>query len=247
MLVRSAVDARLAVRLPRRSGRCDVVRASTLPQQPDQGPDPAARASATSGRETGGLHVVVRPARSSPVRDPGDDGGRPSRTPEGPVVHLGDGSGPGRRRRVDLCLPGGSARCEEQSAVGRGEMRTAEKSVGGRRNTVGGKPGSARAGCGSAREPSRGRGHPGKESDRSRRARGGAGDGVQRLAAVVALWSAGRSRRPAGGWPGRSPGPVGGRVPPRPGQSRRRREGPCRPTGGPRGPLWPAGGLRRPC
>jgi hypothetical protein len=245
--VRSRMDARLAVRLPRRSGRSDVVRASTLPRRPDQGPDPAARASVPSGRGTGGLHDVRRPARFRPVRDPG--------TTASSLPDTGRTCGPPRRRirpagptAPRRSLPPWRVRAL-RGAVGGGSRRDAYCGEVGRRQEVHRRGRARKCACRVRKcsEPSRGRGHPGKESDRSRRARGGAGDGVQRLGAVVALWSAGRPWRPAGWRPGRTPGPVGGRVPPRPGQSRRRREGPCRPAGGPRGPLWPAGGLRRPC
>jgi hypothetical protein len=51
----------------------------------------------------------------------------------------------------------------EQSAVGRGEMSTAEKSVGGRRNTVGGEPGLRVQGAVVLGSRVRGRGHLGKE------------------------------------------------------------------------------------
>lgn len=214
------------------------------------------------------LGTGTRTARAcaAPVRKPGTCGASPARpgrsgqrsggrrfvVPSGhrkDLCPLGDGSGrPERRRRVDLCLPGGSARCMEQAAVGRGEMRTAEKSVGGRRNTVGEEPGSARAGCGGAREPSRRSRSRGKGEVTGH----GVLEAVRRTASSGWVpWSrcvsAGRSWRPAERWPGRSPGPAGRRVAARPGRSRRRRGGPCRPTGGPRGPLWPAGGLRRPC
>ena len=121
-----------------------------------------------------------------------------------------DPAGPVRRRRVDLCLPGGSARCTGQSAVGRGEMRTAEKSV--RRQEEHRRRRAGECAC-RVRKCSGAESAVavtwGREGDRSRRARGGAEDGVQRLGAVVALCSAVRSERAAGWWPGGSPGAAG--------------------------------------
>ena len=124
-----------------------------------------------AGRRTGSLQDGVRPARSRPVRDPG--------TTASSLPDTGRTCGPPRRRIRPTgataprrsCLPGGSARCTEQPAVGRGEMRTAEKSVGGRRSTVGGGAGECvQLGKSSATESTvtvtRGR-----RSDRSRRAR----------------------------------------------------------------------------
>ena len=113
------------------------------------------------------------------------------RIPGEPVDRLGDESGvPGGQCRIDLRLPGGSARCVEQSAVGRGENRIAEKSAGGRRGTVGGEPGGGRGGPVGAEvlgDRGDGRGHPGKERVTGLGVLDGvAEDGVQRLGAVVA-------------------------------------------------------------
>jgi hypothetical protein len=85
--------------------------------------------------------VATSRAGPSPVRRSGEATMAvvPSPIPGGTWCSLVGGSGrPDRERRVDLRLPGGSARCVgAQSAGGRGEIRTAEKSVGGRRCTVG--------------------------------------------------------------------------------------------------------------
>jgi hypothetical protein len=70
-------------------------------------------------------------ARAAPVRDPGTRAslagtGRTCCSPRGRIRSTG------RRRRTRLRLPGGSARCTGQSAVGRGENRRASKSIGDR-------------------------------------------------------------------------------------------------------------------
>lgn len=114
----------------------------------------------------------------------------PHRVPGGPGVHLR------RIREAGPATPHTSAPPwrvralhKGESAVGRGENRRASKSVGGRACAVGGEPGGGRgrpASCGRARGPRRRSRSPGEEGDRSRRARGWAEDGVQRLAAVVA-------------------------------------------------------------
>src|SRR5688500_15477428 len=68
------MDARLAVwRLPRRSGRSDVVGAIDAPGGRTRDRNPAARASAPSGRGTGGLRSAP-PGQGAPVRYPRDDG-----------------------------------------------------------------------------------------------------------------------------------------------------------------------------
>ena len=249
MLVRSAMDARLA------GGVFLVVPAdptsSTHRRSRAAGPGTGTGRSSVrrAGRGTGSLQSGVRRARSSPVRDPGTTG----------VVPPGHRRtcGPPRRRirpdradgaaSISASLEGPRA---ARGAVGGGSRRDAYSGEVGRRQEEHRRREARQCACRVAKSSgtesavavTRGR-----ESDRSRRARGGAEDGVQRLGAVVALWSAGRSWRPAGWWAGRTPCPAGGRVPPRPGRSRRCREGPCRPVGGPRWPLWPAGGLRRPC
>ena len=100
-----------------------------------------------------------------------------------------DGSGlPGRPCRTRLRLPGGSARCTRAAGGGRGENRRASsRSAAGRApsevSQVAAEIGLQAADVLGDRVD--GRDHPGKR-DRSRRARGGAEDGVQRLAAVVA-------------------------------------------------------------
>ena len=226
-------------RLPRRSGRSDVVCASTRPcRRRTRDRSRAARASASG-----------HPARPHPVRDPGTTGSRPDRTPE-------ETCGPPRRRirpdradgaaSISASLEGPRAAwCRRRWVEARCVLRRSRSAAGGtpsEGSQVVRVQGAEVLGSGAAVAITRGR-----TGDRSRRARGGAADGVQRLGAVVALGSARRSGRSAGWGPGRTPGPAGGRVPPRPGRSRRRREGPCRPAGGPRGPRWPAGGPRRPC
>ena len=147
-------------RVPRRSGRSDPVGASTSRCGRTRDRDPGCPDVRRAGS---GGPAACRRSRGQVVSGQRSEGRRASslRTPSG-AWGSPDGSGPDRRRRVDLGLPGGSARCVEQSAVGRGEMRTAEKSVGGRRCTVGGEPGSARASCGGAREPSRRSRSPGE-------------------------------------------------------------------------------------
>jgi hypothetical protein len=139
--------------------------APRLPRGPGPGPPERPRACCRGSAPVGQV---------DPVRDPGD-GVRPGRVPEGPVDHLDDGSGrPGRQCRTRLRPPGGSARCQRQSAGGRGEIRRAEKSAGGRRCTVGGEPGGGRvrpSGYGVVRRPRDGPDRPGEEGDRSRRAR----------------------------------------------------------------------------
>jgi hypothetical protein len=101
----------------------------------------------------------------------------------------------GRRRRTRLRLPGGSARCSEAVGGGSRRERRAMKSVGGqelhRRRRAGGGRGSAGE-CTSSGTEGRSR-SPGEGGDRSRRTRGGAEDGVQRLAAVVAQECNGRA------------------------------------------------------
>src|SRR4029453_14267804 len=121
-------------------------------QEPDPGPDPGLRGQPRSPR--------VTTSRSGPTPlggSGGDDGGRAfPGSGAGPDAHFVGGSGrPARERPVDLRLPGGSARCVgAQSAGGRGEMRTAEKSGGGRTCTVGGKcRGGGQQGHGGARRP----------------------------------------------------------------------------------------------
>ncbi len=113
------------------------------------------------------------------------------RIPGEPVDLLGDESGvPGGQCRIDLRLPGGSARCVEQTAVGRGENTIAKKSAGGRWGTVGGEPGGGRSGPMGAEvlgDRGDGRGHPGKERVTVLGVLDGVTeDGVQRLGAVVA-------------------------------------------------------------
>jgi hypothetical protein len=249
VLVRSGMDARLA------DGVSLVVPAdptsSAHRRSRAAGPGTGTGRSSVrrAGRGTGSLQSGVRPARSSPVRDPGTTGVvPPGHRKDLWSASATDPAGPGRRRRVDLCLPGGSARCSRSSRRWV-EARCVQRRS---RSAAGGTPSEASQDCACRVRWCSGAEFAvavtwGRRGDRSRRARGGAEDGVQRLGAVVALCSAGRSRRAAGWRPGRSPGPAGHRVAPRPGQSRRRREGPCRPTGGPQGPMWPAGGLRRPC
>lgn len=167
---------------------------------------------------------------------------------------------------VDLRLPGGSARCVLQSAVGRGESRRAGEpaGAGGAPSEVGRwMPRSAREGrtrTTEARFPS-----PRDEGDRSRRAR------VERRTASAA-GCRGRAERSAGRCGRRSRGGDRGRVTPgagrpgaggrgrRPGggngpsRARRRRGrgrcggppgGCCRRAGEHRG-LRPAGGWSRP-
>ena len=249
MLVRSGMDARLA-------GGVFLV----VPADPTSSAHRRSRAAGPgtgtgrssgrrAGRRTGGLHDDVPPGQAPSGQRSGDDGRRPS-------GHRKDLGPPRRRIRPDRAdgaasisasLEGPRAAC---GAVGGGSRRDAYSGEVGRRQEEHRRRGARWCACRVARSSGTrvgGRDHPGKRGDRSRRARGGAGDGVQRLGAVVALWSAGRSWCPAGWWAGRTPCPAGGRVTPRPGQSRRCREGPRRPAGGPLGPLWPAGGLRRPC
>ena len=98
------------------------------PGRPDRGPGAGARASAPPA----GTGACSAPARPGPLRSEiRGRRGRPSRTPGGPGLRL-DGSGrPGRRRRVDLGLPGGSARCP--GAVGGGSRRDAYCDEVGRR------------------------------------------------------------------------------------------------------------------
>ncbi len=207
-------------------------------ERPDSGPVPAGAPSCRRGAPS---------ARSGPVRDPGT--GCPFRVP-------GDlGSPPerirsaGRRRRGRLRLPGGSARCPEAVGGGRGENRRASQSVGGRTCTVGGKPEAAGVGLqvgGSGTDPSvavtRGRGRPVSAGS------GCAEDGVQRLAAVVALAAVPRLFRSSGErapYGARRPGVprrcgsashrAGHRVTASPGRPGRRRRPPVhgRPAVGP--------------
>jgi hypothetical protein len=240
------MDAPLAVgRLPRRSCRSDTVGASTLPRGRTRTATRTARASARPVGEPATC-TTARPDRLG--QRSGDDGRRPSRTP-------GRAGAPRRRIRPDRADGAASisASLEGPRAAWSSRRWVEARCVQRRsRSAAGGTPSEASQDCACRVRWCSGAEFAvavtwGRRGDRSRRARGGAEDGVQRLGAVVALCSAGRSWRAARGWPGRTPGPAGGRVPPRPGQSRRRREGPCRPAGGPRGPLWPAGGLRRPC
>jgi hypothetical protein len=141
-------------RLPRRSCRSDPVRASTLPCGRTRDRDRALERPPRRSEDR--WPARRRPARPGPVRSE-IRGRRASslRTPEGPGVRLGDGSGRTGPTAPRRSLPPWRVRAlrVEQSAVGRGEMRTAEKSVGGRRNTVGGEPGGARAGWRGARGP----------------------------------------------------------------------------------------------
>jgi hypothetical protein len=95
---------------------------ASVPSRPVRGP--AARSPRPAGQVVSG-----QGSRSGRRESSVPDTGRTCRSPRRRIRTTG------RRRRVDLCLPGGSARCVEQSAVGRGEMRTA-----GSRSAAGGTP-----------------------------------------------------------------------------------------------------------
>jgi len=160
VLVRSAMDARLeGWRLPRRSCRSDVDRAST-PRRPDQGPEPGC---SSVPRLVRGPGAAVGTARPGPARsEVRGRRRRPSRTPEGPVVHRGDGSGrPVRRPRVDLASLEGprAARSSRRWVEARCVLRRSRSAAGGAPSEV--EQGSA-CSWGRARRPSRRSRSPGE-------------------------------------------------------------------------------------
>jgi hypothetical protein len=203
-------------------------------ERPDRGPVTASVPSCGGSGAAGQGWTGRRPG----------DGCVPSRVPVGPVVRLRDGSGPGRRRRTRLRLPGGSARCT--GAVGGGSRREPSCVEVGRRPEEHRRREARAADVG--RQEAEwlgdrvvGRGHPGK------RATGlGVLEAVRRTTSSGWLpWSreehvrSGARARPSGERApcgargpgpsrrrGRAPDRVGQRVPPRPHRSGRRRRPP---------------------
>ena len=233
MLVRSAMDARLAGgvflvvpadptssahRRSRAAGPGTGTRAARASAAPVGGPGACRAASAGPGP----LRSEIRGRRASSLPDTGGDLWSASAT---------DPAGPGRRRRVDLCLPGGSARCSRSSRRWV-EARCVQRRS---RSAAGGTPSE-----GSQVVRVQGGEELGEPSRRSRFPGEGGGPvtaGSMRWGTASSGWlpwsrcvqPGGRGAR-LGRWPGRSPGSARRRVPPRPGQSRRCREGPCRPV-----------------
>ena len=190
--------------------------------QPARCPRSQATSSSVAARPEGGRTVsrsAERHAAGFRRRRPGPDRSETRGTgaslpvPGGPVLRLATDPGCRAGRAAHVCAslegPRAATRASRRWVEARTVVRRSRSAAG---RAPSGEPGRPRSACEAADVlggPSRRSRSPGEEGDRSRRARGRAEDGVQRLAAVVARTAFGRAR---GSRPSRRHRPACGRA-----------------------------------